>query len=416
MSEKEKIKIEVPGAVKGIMDTLNNAGYEAYAVGGCVRDRLLNKKPTDWDITTSALPQQVKSLFSNTVDTGIEHGTVMVIRRGTGYEVTTYRVDGKYEDGRHPESVSFTRSLEEDLKRRDFTVNAFAYDEEEGIIDIFGGMEDLENKIIRCVGDPDERFSEDALRIMRAVRFAAQLSFGIEEETYKAIANHADNLANVSMERIRVEFEKTLLSDNAQMTGLYKELGIDRYIISKSDLCQKCFGEEELRICAAIDEGEGTKYLRLAEFFRRLGPEDAKKALRSLKYDNITIKTVSAVIACMEKGFPQNAQEVKRALNEAGDNVFFYTVALKKYEAGKDEAKAAAADKAASLAKDVIASNEPYKISHLAANGKDLQEAGIKEGKEIGKALAMMLDAVIADPSLNDKETLIKMVKDKQQG
>ena len=181
-----ELTIMVPGAVREILKTLQDAGYEAYIVGGCVRDAILGLEPKDWDITTSALPEQVKSLFSNTVDTGIQHGTVMVIRHGTGYEVTTYRIDGEYKDGRHPENVVFTRSLAEDLKRRDFTINAFAYSPEKGVVDMFDGLEDLENRLIRCVGDPNARFSEDALRIMRAVRFSAQLAFKIETVTLAA--------------------------------------------------------------------------------------------------------------------------------------------------------------------------------------------------------------------------------------
>lgn len=410
MNENSKIKIELPEAVRELIRTLKDAGYEAYAVGGCVRDRLLNKNPKDWDITTSALPEQVKSLFSNTVDTGIEHGTVMVIRRGKGYEVTTYRVDGRYADGRHPENVSFTRSLKEDLKRRDFTVNAFAYDEENGLTDLFDGQSDLENRLIRCVGDPDERFSEDALRIMRAVRFAAQLSFSIDGPTYEAIERHSDNLKNVSMERIREEFEKTLMSGAPGMTMLYRELGIYRYIISDDVLREKCFKEDNLKICGQIDPEDDGRYLRLAEFFRHLTPDETKKALRALKYDKITINTVSAIIAGMEESIPVQRAEVKKALCKEGERIFFMVSLLKQKEAGNNAGEAELSVIACKVAQDVIASEEPYLISHLAVNGKDLQEAGIKEGREIGSALAKMLDAVIADPALNTKETLLKMI------
>ena len=175
-------QINLPDDVKYILNTLRAAGYEAYAVGGCVRDCLLGKLPKDWDVTTSALPEDVKRLFPRTVDTGIKHGTVTVMVKSEGYEVTTYRVDGKYTDGRHPESVSFTASLDEDLKRRDFTINALVYNETNGVTDLFGGTDDLDNKIIRCVGVAEERFGEDALRILRAIRFSAQLGFEIEEE------------------------------------------------------------------------------------------------------------------------------------------------------------------------------------------------------------------------------------------
>ena len=197
--------IHLPEDVKAILHTLQEAGYEAYAVGGCIRDSLLGRRPDDWDITTSAKPQETKALFGKTIDTGIQHGTVTVMRHGRGYEVTTYRVDGEYEDGRHPKEVTFTASLKEDLRRRDFTVNAMAYNEKDGLVDLFGGRQDLEQKIIRCVGEANERFEEDALRIMRAVRFSAQLGFSIEERTKEAIRGHAERLRQVSAERIQVE-------------------------------------------------------------------------------------------------------------------------------------------------------------------------------------------------------------------
>ena len=186
--------LEIPKNAETILHILEKAGYEAYVVGGCVRDSILGRSPDDWDITTSAKPEQVKALFHRTVDTGLQHGTVTVLMEKEGYEVTTYRVDGEYEDGRHPKEVTFTASLEEDLKRRDFTINAMAYNPSSGLVDLFGGLEDIERKIIRCVGDPLERFTEDALRIMRAVRFSAQLGFAIEEETRKALKVLAPNL------------------------------------------------------------------------------------------------------------------------------------------------------------------------------------------------------------------------------
>ena len=196
------MQIQIPRQVEQIIRTLNENGYEAYAVGGCVRDTLLGREPEDWDITTSARPEQVKALFRRTIDTGIQHGTVTVMLNRTGYEVTTYRIDGEYEDGRHPKQVEFTANLLEDLRRRDFTINAMAYSHETGIVDAFGGVEDLERRVIRCVGDAMERFTEDALRILRAIRFSAQLDFVIEEETQKAISVIAPNLAKVSRERV----------------------------------------------------------------------------------------------------------------------------------------------------------------------------------------------------------------------
>lgn len=188
------MRLRLPEKVKHIIDTLEENGFEAFAVGGCVRDSILARDPKDWDITTSARPEQVKALFRRTVDTGLKHGTVTVLLGDDQYEVTTYRIDGDYEDGRHPKEVTFTSELREDLLRRDFTINAMAYNDRLGLVDLYGGMDDLQKRIIRCVGNADARFEEDALRIMRAVRFSAQLDFTIEEETRRSAASHAGNL------------------------------------------------------------------------------------------------------------------------------------------------------------------------------------------------------------------------------
>ena len=222
------MKINIPQKAAQILKTLNAAGYEAYVVGGCVRDSILNRVPGDWDITTSALPEQVKELFHRTVDTGIQHGTVTVMMDKEGFEVTTYRVDGEYHDGRHPDAVTFTRSLEEDLKRRDFTINAMAYHPEHGLVDLFGGMKDIDGKIIRCVGDPVERFTEDALRMLRAVRFSAQLGFTVEENTKAALARMSGNLEHVSAERIQTELVKLLVSDHPDYLRTAWETGLTR--------------------------------------------------------------------------------------------------------------------------------------------------------------------------------------------
>ena len=212
--------IQLPENVKYIIDTIMEAGYEAFAVGGCIRDSILGRKPDDWDITTSASPYQIKELFRRTIDTGIQHGTVTVMIDKEGYEVTTYRIDGEYEDSRHPKEVIFTPNLEEDLKRRDFTINAMAYNEKTGLVDIFEGMQDITRKVIRCVGSPMERFTEDALRMMRAVRFSAQLGYRIEEETAKAITHLAPNLTKISAERIQTELVKLVTSPHPDYLGI----------------------------------------------------------------------------------------------------------------------------------------------------------------------------------------------------
>ncbi|MBO7364826.1 MAG: hypothetical protein J6U26_05815, partial [Lachnospiraceae bacterium] len=222
----KRVRIELPGAVKLILDTLGANGEEAYAVGGCVRDAILGRKPNDWDITTSAAPEKVRACFRRTIATGIEHGTVTVMIRGTGYEVTTYRIDGAYRDHRHPDRVTFTPELSEDLRRRDFTVNAMAYNPQAGLVDLFHGREDLERGVIRAVGDPEARFSEDALRIVRAVRFAAQLGFIIDRETYRAAAKLSPEVRHISRERVREELMKTLTSPSPGYADLLYDMGI----------------------------------------------------------------------------------------------------------------------------------------------------------------------------------------------
>ena len=229
------MQIQIPENANKIIQTLMSHGYEAYVVGGCVRDSILEKQPMDWDITTSASPMEIKELFRRTVDTGIQHGTVTVLMDKESYEVTTYRVDGEYEDHRRPKEVLFTKSLEEDLKRRDFTINAMAYNEEEGLQDLFGGMKDLEEEIIRCVGIPEERFDEDALRILRAIRFSAQLNFKIDEKTKEAMQTRAKYLKDISAERIQVELTKLLTSNHPEKLIDAKELGITKIVLPEFD-------------------------------------------------------------------------------------------------------------------------------------------------------------------------------------
>ncbi len=233
------MKMILPKNVSYIISKLEQAGFEAYAVGGCVRDTLLDRKPQDWDITTSAKPLQIKELFKKTIDTGIQHGTVTVMLDHVGYEVTTYRIDGEYEDNRHPKKVEFTDNLKLDLERRDFTINAMAYNDNRGLVDEFWGIKDLKDGIIRCVGDAGQRFDEDALRMLRAVRFAGQLGFDIEEKTKKAIVERASHLENISAERIRVELTKLLVSKEAgRIRDAYKT-GMTKYFLPELDVAME---------------------------------------------------------------------------------------------------------------------------------------------------------------------------------
>ena len=268
------MKIELPKKVLFIINNLQLAGYDAFAVGGCVRDSILARKPQDWDITTSAKPEAIKEIFRRTVDTGIEHGTVTVMIGKDSYEVTTYRIDGAYEDSRHPKEVRFTNCLEEDLRRRDFTINAMAYNDDVRLVDVFGGMQDLNHHLIRCVGDPRERFSEDALRILRAVRFSAQLDFPIEPDTAKAVKELAPNLKNISAERIQTELVKLLTSPHPERIQDACELGITKVVLPEWDAM---VGVKQNTIHHKYDVAEHTlhtlkhvkrdKYLRLTMLF-----------------------------------------------------------------------------------------------------------------------------------------------------
>ena len=290
---KNNKKLNIPKFPRLIIDTLKSKGFDAYIVGGCVRDQLLGLKPSDFDITTNAKPYDIKKLFKKTIDTGIKHGTVSVLFYENNvphvYEVTTYRVDGRYSDGRHPENVTFVDDLREDLRRRDFTVNAMAYNDDIGLVDEFDGLIDLNNKIIRAVGNPIDRFQEDALRLLRAVRFAAKLGFDIEKETARAIPLLASNLRQVSRERVQVELTKTITSKNPDYIKLLKKYGLDRYI---------CDGFNIIRF-GKFDK-ESKNHMAYASLLYNTEPDFAKNILKELKLDNNTIAAVTSLISAKE--------------------------------------------------------------------------------------------------------------------
>lgn len=407
-----KTAMKIPGNVERIIRTLNDHGYEAYAVGGCVRDTLLDRKPGDWDITTSARPQEVKELFRRTIDTGIQHGTVTVMMDRTGYEVTTYRIDGEYEDGRHPKQVEFTSSLIEDLKRRDFTINAMAYSHETGIVDEFGGVEDLNAKTIRCVGDPMERFTEDALRILRAIRFSAQLDFTIEEQTWNAIRVIAPNIAKVSKERIQVELTKLLLSDHPEKIREVYEMGISPYISENFDSLNWKMAE----IPTTLPK---EKYVRWAGFLRCANaydvngtlmpqpipsvtevPESASRAvkiLRDLKLDNDTIGCVKTLVSWSGVELPETPEAVRRAMSRMEAEVWDALMELNEYS-----------EKIHVLTEEIRTAGDCLDLKHLAVKGQDLIKAGVQPGKALGATLNQMLDDVLSHPDHNEKEYLLE--------
>lgn len=386
----ERLRITMPQQVEGIIGRLRQGGFEAYAVGGCVRDTLLGRVPGDWDITTSARPEEVKQLFKRTVDTGIQHGTVTVLADHVGYEVTTYRIDGEYEDGRHPKQVAFTSDLVEDLKRRDFTINAMAYSHETGIVDAFNGMGDLENKIIRCVGDPLERFGEDALRILRAVRFSAQLGFSIESRTYGAITRIAPNMARVSKERIQAELTKLLCSGHPEKICEVYKTGISAYISPAFH----ALPWEGFQVPSGLS---AEKYARWAAFLRLAGPEAAVQVLRDLKMDNDTASRVRTLASWAGKEIPAEEAGVRRAMS--GMLPMVWDVLLDLNGCGKETRR---------LTEEIRERGDCLDLKHLAVSGQDLIEAGVKPGKEMGELLQQLLETVLECPQKNERETLLK--------
>ena len=433
--------IHLPEDVKAILHTLQEAGYEAYAVGGCIRDSLLGRRPDDWDITTSAKPQETKALFGKTIDTGIQHGTVTVMRHGRGYEVTTYRVDGEYEDGRHPKEVTFTASLKEDLRRRDFTVNAMAYNEEDGLVDLFGGRQDLEQKIIRCVGEANERFEEDALRIMRAVRFSAQLGFSIEERTKEAIRGHAERLRQVSAERIQVELTKLVISPNPDFLRIAWETGITAVVLPEFDRLMEqpqnnphhCFsvGEHTLHAMQAV---RPDKCLRLCLLLHDVAKPDclttdaegidhfhghaqkgermAAQILKRLRYDNHTTELVSRLVKWHDVAIAPEKKAVRRAASRMGKELFPLILEVKAADlaAQSDYQRAEKQDwleQLRSLYEEIEREGDCLTIKDLAVNGRDLIQAGITPGPQLGLALQQLLEIVLEDPEKNTREYLL---------
>lgn len=442
---EEKIKISVPSDVERIIRTLEAAGYEAYAVGGCVRDALLLRTPHDWDITTSARPERVKDLFPHTLDTGLKHGTVTVMLGHEGYEVTTYRVDGAYLDGRHPEEVSFTTLLSEDLRRRDFTINAMAYHPDRGLVDLFDGQGDLNKHIVRCVGDAKERFGEDALRMMRAVRFSAQLDYEIEEKTKEAIAQLAGTLEKISAERIQAELVKLLLSAHPERIRTCWETGMtavffpefDRMMETGQNNPHHCYSVGEHTIHSMM-EVRADRVLRLSMLLHDSGKPAtkttdeagidhfhghvqesvriAKKLLGRLKFDNDTTDRVVRLVGAHDVWIVPDAKHMRRAMNRLGEDLFPELFEVKEADM-RAQSMYERAEKENALAQlrriygEVRAAGECVSLKDLAVNGSDLIAAGMKPGKELGAVLRALLEEVLEDPSCNEKEILLQKAK-----
>lgn len=441
------MNIQLPEKVSEIINCLRSHNFEAYAVGGCVRDSLLGRTPSDWDITTSATPEEVKSLFSHTVDTGIQHGTVTVMLGHEGFEVTTYRIDGEYEDARHPKEVAFTLSLREDLKRRDFTINAMAYNEESGLVDLFGGAQDLKRGVIRCVGDPGERFREDALRMFRAVRFAAQLGFSVEKNTAGAISELAGSLARISAERIQTELVKLLVSPHPEEMRQIYELGISDVVLPEFSVMMETpqnnphhmysVGEHTIKALQLIPED---KVLRLTMLLHdvakppcritdrkgidhfpghpKRGAQMAEKILKRLKFDNDTIRRVTALVLIHDNQPPANPASIRKALVKDGLDQYPALFLVKRADIGAQsdhlrESKLKYVDAYEAVYNQIMENGDCLSLKELAVTGADLISAGMKPGKELGDVLERMLQDVLENPEWNKKEILLNRFQQK---
>jgi len=435
----------MPQNVEKAIDLLTENGYKAYAVGGCVRDSLLGLSPDDWDIATSATPAQTEEVFRNyrVIETGIKHGTVTVIIDKAPLEITTFRVDGQYKDFRHPESVSFTAEISEDLGRRDFTVNALAYNHQEGIIDCFRGKEDLKNRLIRCVGEPDERFNEDALRILRALRFASVLGFDIEKNTAESILRNKHLLKSIAAERIQKELVKLLCGKNTEdvllkyssviftvineLEPLYNLKQINKYHIYNAwehtvHSVSSVQPTPKLRMtmllhdigkakCATTDE-KG-----ISHFYGhpKVSEEMADKILHSLKFPNKFIESVLILIKNHDAWVYNNPQKLNRWLYQIGEENLRDLLEVMRADilaqSPKFNNRLELIDECIKKIDEIISSQECIKLSDLTVNGNDLLDFGITNGKEIGQALEFLLNEVMDKKIRNEKELLLGHLK-----
>lgn len=444
-------KIKMPVQAREIIEKLRHAGYEAYIVGGCVRDSILEKDPADWDITTSASPVEIKELFPYTIDTGIEHGTVAVMIDHQPFEVTTYRVDGKYQDHRRPTQVHFTKSLKEDLLRRDFTINAMAYNDDDGLIDLYGGLADLKNGMIRCVGEAAQRFDEDALRILRALRFQAQLGFQVEEETKAAIRRQACFLKDISAERIQVELDKLLVSDHPEVLIDAYKLGVTEIVLPEFDIMMETPQNNPhhkynvgMHTIEGLRQIEADRILRWTMLLHDVGKPEARvegkekdhfkmhpvigekiaeKVLRRLKFDNQTLRQVKTLVLWHDRRFGSvkeiNIRTVRRWVSEIGPEMFEKLMKIQKADISAQsdyqrEEKEAILTGTKQLFAKILEEQNCLSVKQLAVSGTDLIEAGVPQGKEVGEMLHWLLDQVLEMPSLNTKETLMDLVKEKR--
>lgn len=443
------IKIKLPIEVQFILGLLKGQNFKAYVVGGCVRDSLLEKIPNDWDIATNASPDEVIKLFRKTgytiIPTGMKHGTVTIVIHGVGYEVTTFRKDGDYSDNRHPNNVQFVDDLKEDLSRRDFTINAMAYNEQEGLIDYFNGIDDINNKIVRCVGNPLDRFNEDALRMMRAIRFSCQLGFNLQQDVIDAICSLKDNIQYISIERIRDELCKILISDNPTdgikhlvqsglmeyiIPELYETLNFNQHNIHHDKdvfnhimtVVENIEPVLDLRLSALLHDIGKPRCFTIGEngqghFYshHKISADMSREILRRLKFDNKTIDKVSLLVyEHMSRYDKLRTPNTKKFINRVGINNLESLFSLQIADIKGSAKEYQNFDNVLKLKEQcykILNENQPLSTKDLKINGRDLMDIGFKQGKRIGETLIYLLEEVIENPELNDKDVLINIAK-----
>ena len=444
-------RIDLPEGAALIINRLKSHGYEAYIVGGCVRDALMGREPNDWDVCTSALPAQIMAVFSHypVIETGVQHGTVTVLVRGTGYEITTYRVDGAYSDGRHPDKVSFVSSLAEDLSRRDFTINAMAYAPDEGLVDLFGGQEDIQNRVIRCVGTPSHRFCEDYLRILRTMRFASTLGFAIEQETMQAMLAHFQGLKQVSMERICTEFRKMVVGETFPeivdrcrdiigflipefvpcfalgLTGDRQADDVWSHILQTMTYYHTFQFRDELvalalffhdigkpKVCTEDEQGH-----RSFKGHAGAGADMTNEILRRMKFDNASRERIVELVRYHTNRGEATAPAARRLLNKLGEAQVRRLFAVQRCDLAahvpeQRAKKALQLSRMEALVDEIIKRDQCYELKKLAVKGKDLIEAGFRPGRQMGEILQSLLEAVMDERVPNEKETLLALARD----
>ncbi len=438
-------EINYPDSVGYIIERLNENGFEAFIVGGCVRDSILGKTPCDWDITTNAQPEDIKRLFNKTYDIGIRHGTVSVAVNGDIFEVTTYRIDGTYSDSRRPDNVSFTTSLKEDLARRDFTVNAMAYNSKTGLIDYFEGLKDIDQRNIKAVGNPEVRFLEDALRMLRAIRFSAQLGFTIERSTFDAISKNSGSIRNISKERIREEVNKILLSSNPSCFNMLYTTGLLNNIMPEFIPCY--FTEQNNpyhiynvaeHVMYTVESVPNTVILRWTMLLHDIGKPSRKTTdekgidhfyghpevsvqmadsiLNNLRFDKASIKKILTLIKYHDMDVFDTESSVKKVINKVGEELFLSLLEVQRADAmGQNpvylDKRLITLDNIKHIYEEIKEKHQCINISDLAINGDDLISLGMKPGKEIKQVLCQLFEQVLENPDLNEKEKLIESAR-----